>query len=640
MRVTNNMIMNTVVRNLSLGLDKYLRLQTMMSTGKRINRPSDDPTGTAQDLGYRFRLSDMEQFQKNINFGKAWLATTENALGEMSNLVSDAKELATQMANDIYDETARQGAIEQVDSIIKQMMNIANTQYQGRYVFSGHQTSSPAFTLGGEGVIYNGDSGLMKIETEAGVNMDVNVVGSNFLTLALKTLGGGFDLNPGIDGNTLLADLFLGQFGWEGSTSFDIMDDNLGTTVTVDLSSLDESSTVQDLIDQVNQALIDAGDTHLRVTISETNNSLTFTATADESNPFLISTDTFLSDLNSGVGVDMTEGKFIVEYGENQLVVDLAGASTVGDVIDKINSQCSGINLTASIDPSNRRLVLTDSNGTPLGFKIREYGDQFTTASDLGILDDFDGDTLLGQTLDPQPKYSFDTEGTLIEGFDLDGSMNMVKDTGDLNPLLKSTTDISLLKNGLGLDLGKIKIVLGKNSYTVDLSRASTLQDILDLINNSGANVTASINDDLTGISISLQDSNESLLILDADGKNTSSVLGIAGSSDIIGTLLALKDALNRSDAEDISSTIKILGDGHNKLLSTRASVGAKDKTLDTTNSRLEDFKLNITKLLSEVEDADIIKVATDLAAQQAVYQAALQATARVIQPSLLDFLS
>jgi flagellar hook-associated protein 3 FlgL len=60
---------------------------------------------------------------------------------------------------------------------------------------------------------------------------------------------------------------------------------------------------------------------------------------------------------------------------------------------------------------------------------------------------------------------------------------------------------------------------------------------------------------------------------------------------------------------------------------------------LETTNTRLEDFKLNITKLISGVEDADIVKVATDLAAQQTAYQAALQAAAQMLQPSLLDFL-
>ncbi|MCJ7507574.1 MAG: hypothetical protein MUO85_02435, partial [candidate division Zixibacteria bacterium] len=292
-------------------------------------------------------------------------------------------------------------------------------------------------------------------------------------------------------------------------------------------------------------------------------------------------------------------------------------------------------------DSSSQGLLLTDGNVTPLNFIVREYGDQYTTAYDLGILDAFDGNTLSGRELDPQPKYSLSDTGSssLISDFGLSGVMNTTKDTKDLNPSLLESTLLSLLKNGLGMDLGKIKIMVGDKTYTVDLTEAVTLQDVLDLINNSGAGVTASINEGLTGISISSPDNNQSLLISDADGKDSASALGIAGSSDIIGTLLALKDALNRNDAEDISNTMKILGDGHNQLLNTLASVGAKVQRLETTDTRLEDFKLNITKLISGVEDADIVKVATDLAAQQTAYQAALQAAAQMLQPSLLDFL-
>jgi flagellar hook-associated protein 3 len=640
MRITSNMISDLVMRNVSLSLDKYMRLQSMMSSGKRLTCPSDDPVGVTQDLGYRSQLSDMEQFQKNINFGSAWLSTSESSLTQIASLVAEAKDLATQLANDTYDETARQGAIQQVDSIIQQIVDLANVQHQGRYVFAGHQTLSPAFSLSGNGVVYNGDDGLIQIETEAGTKMEVNIPGSSFLTCSLGALGEGSDLNTGINTDTLLKDLFLGKFNWDSATSFKIKDENLGVDISVDLSSLTENSTVSELMNAINQALIDAGDTHLRVSISQANNSLTFTATGDEANPFLISTNTSLSDLNSGNGVDMIEGKFILEYGGNQLTVDLSGASTIGDAIDKINAQCSAVNLTASIDPSGQGLMLTDGNVTPLNFIVREYGDQYTTAYDLGILDAFDGNTLSGRVLDPQPKYSLsDTVGSLISDFGLSGIMNTTKDTNDLNPSLLESTPLSLLKNGLGMDLGKIKIMVGDETYAVDLTGAVTLQDILDLINNSGAGVTASINEGLTGISISSPNNNQSLLISDADSKDSASALGIAGSSDIIGTLLALKDALNRNDAEDISNTMKILGDGHNQLLNTLASVGAKVQRLETTNTRLEDFKLNITKLISGVEDADIVKVATDLAAQQIAYQAALQAAAQMLQPSLLDFL-
>ena len=76
---------------------------------------------------------------------------------------------------------------------------------------------------------------------------------------------------------------------------------------------------------------------------------------------------------------------------------------------------------------------------------------------------------------------------------------------------------------------------------------------------------------------------------------------------------------------------------GH--ILDFRAAIGANIRRMDATSVRLDDLSLSVTRLLSEVEDADIIKVTTELATQENVYQAALNAVARVIQPSLVDFI-
>ena len=70
------------------------------------------------------------------------------------------------------------------------------------------------------------------------------------------------------------------------------------------------------------------------------------------------------------------------------------------------------------------------------------------------------------------------------------------------------------------------------------------------------------------------------------------------------------------------------------------AAVGATQNRIDAADSRLADAQATVKNLLSGVEDTDYATALTDLAAQQAGYQAALQATASVIQPSLLDYLT
>jgi len=74
-------------------------------------------------------------------------------------------------------------------------------------------------------------------------------------------------------------------------------------------------------------------------------------------------------------------------------------------------------------------------------------------------------------------------------------------------------------------------------------------------------------------------------------------------------------------------------------VLTQRASAGSKLMGLESTEVKHTDLSLNYTKLLSDTEDADITQLVADLATQETLYQAALQSAAKIIQPSLLDFL-
>ena len=74
-------------------------------------------------------------------------------------------------------------------------------------------------------------------------------------------------------------------------------------------------------------------------------------------------------------------------------------------------------------------------------------------------------------------------------------------------------------------------------------------------------------------------------------------------------------------------------------MLNERAAAGAKVIHMETTLNRLEEYEVYYTKLLSDVEDADLTKLITDLAMQENAYNAALNSAAKILQPSLLDFI-
>jgi flagellar hook-associated protein 2 len=210
-------------------------------------------------------------------------------------------------------------------------------------------------------------------------------------------------------------------------------------------------------------------------------------------------TGTKLATLNDGNGVAISgEGVTDIEVDladGSHVSIDLAGSTTVGDVITKIGSAAS-TKLSASISSDGRRIELKDLTTGGDAFKVAN-GAASTAADDLGLVAEVDGDTISGDRL--------------IAG---------LRDT-----LLSS------LNGGKGLTtLGSINISdrNGEQSL-VNLAAAETLGDVINLINASPVNVTASINSAHNGIAIADSSGGSgALIVANADGSKTATQLGLA----------------------------------------------------------------------------------------------------------------
>jgi flagellar hook-associated protein 3 FlgL len=106
-----------------------------------------------------------------------------------------------------------------------------------------------------------------------------------------------------------------------------------------------------------------------------------------------------------------------------------------------------------------------------------------------------------------------------------------------------------------------------------------------------------------------------------------------------LNALVKLRDDLQSGISSAVSADIGSLDAGIDQVSQLRADVGAKVNRFDFAEERLKDFQLQLTKFLSQTEDVDITKAASEFALEQTVYQTALKAGASAIQPSLLDFL-
>ncbi len=636
MRVTNSMISGQVVFNMQRQIERLLKIQISISSGRRLEKPSDDPVGILRDLDYRMELSKNEQFLKNITRARNKSNNYDIVLAELKNLISITKELAIGMANGNFDASARQASALEVKSIFEQVMQLANGTLEGQHVFSGFLTNLASLTASSNGVVYNGDQGVIKAAIEQSTKLRINVTGDEVFLKSFEAIGAKSDLNVAIVASTLLVDINAGNGIDQAPGTFTITDANLNLVSTIDISA---ATDINDVLTAINAQLAADGLTNITAKIGAEN--------IDDAAPKQISDFTSLAKLNNGLGVDLNIGQIKLSNSSGiDFDINLSSAKTVGDIRTLFNAQTSGFGppldlVTIQLNAAGTGFEITDTNGPSLDLKITEINSSYNTANNLGILGEV-GAIMVGLDLQPEPDFDIEeTGGTTARdlGFGGNYTYDMIGD--DLDPNLTATANVSDLFNALNIPEGEITIWHGDLTRTLDFSATgiTTVQDMLDLINNSGLDITASINPDLNGIQIVNNDPNKSLTIEETAKGRAARDMGIYGSSDMMGTLLVLINALEKNDQEGTGMLLGNLDNSIQHLLNQRSTVATTALRLERTEFRLTDLALNFTALLSEVEDADITKMITNLATFENSFQASLLAGARIIQPSLLNFL-
>jgi len=145
MRVTQNMMSNSIILHLQRQNQLLYALQTKIATQRKLNKTSDDPRGMAKVLDYRSQLAVIDQYQNNIINGKMRIESNELTLEAISDLIQVARGLGQQYADENIPAAQKQMAAQEVDEIYAQIVSLANTKFGNDYIFSGHQTDTPPF---------------------------------------------------------------------------------------------------------------------------------------------------------------------------------------------------------------------------------------------------------------------------------------------------------------------------------------------------------------------------------------------------------------------------------------------------------------------------------------------------------------
>lgn len=195
-RITNQMIQNTMNYNLQRHQSEMDKIQNSLATGKNVNIPRDNPIAATNQMLYRTRLTEVEQYLSNLGESKSRLDEVDTALQSTLRIFQRLRVLTVQGANGIYTSfELKEAAATEINQLLEELVNIANTKgATGRSIFGGHQTGTEdrpnpfvpiyqTLTAGNQGdamigVEYRGNIGEFLREVAKGEYMEVGVPGN------------------------------------------------------------------------------------------------------------------------------------------------------------------------------------------------------------------------------------------------------------------------------------------------------------------------------------------------------------------------------------------------------------------------------------------------------------------------------
>jgi len=134
MRITNKMLSNNFLRDMSTNLNNLKSIQGKMTSGKQISRPSDDPFKASRIMQMYSDIEANKQYNTNIKDSINWLDTSDTALGQVGNVVSRIEELLVSAGNGGYGPEQKQAIKDEINQKVGEVSQILNTSFDGKYI--------------------------------------------------------------------------------------------------------------------------------------------------------------------------------------------------------------------------------------------------------------------------------------------------------------------------------------------------------------------------------------------------------------------------------------------------------------------------------------------------------------------------
>ena len=192
-RVSSTQMADSSLYGIQQSYARFSNAETVLNTGKQLQKASDNPTGAAQVLDYQERSAELTQYNSNIETAQNFLSTTESALKNVQSLTNQARTIGVQAANGTANADSLSALSGQLRDITNQIARIGNTTYGSQYIFAGQRTDTAPIVAGPSGFTYTGGTiatgdASLTLTIGRSESVQINTTGDKVFVPLLNTL--------------------------------------------------------------------------------------------------------------------------------------------------------------------------------------------------------------------------------------------------------------------------------------------------------------------------------------------------------------------------------------------------------------------------------------------------------------------
>lgn len=206
-RVNDLLIHRRLLSQFQLDQQELFRVQTQLSTGRRIQLPSEDAPAALRAGSLQSLIERKQQIGENLKTGESFLVETESALQTTSNVLVDMRALALSAVDTVATDGHRAAVAEEVDQALETLVAVANKRTRGRYLFAGSLTATQPFEMVGPYVQYFGNEATLESYSDIDLLFETNLHGNDVFGVISEPIRGTTDLNPVVTPDSRLGQL-------------------------------------------------------------------------------------------------------------------------------------------------------------------------------------------------------------------------------------------------------------------------------------------------------------------------------------------------------------------------------------------------------------------------------------------------